>query len=304
MPNVYGKGLQPAPMQHSHRNQNRLYLLGAAFLFSTGGAAIKACSLNNWQVAGFRSGVAAVVLWLLLPGARRGWTLRTWLTGAAYAATLILFVTANKLTTSANAIFLQSTAPLYLCLLGPLLLREKIRRVDLVVMGAVAAGALLLLSAAQSGVATAPEPAKGNWIGLVSGLTWALTIAGLRMLSKEKPAAAGESATAAVIVGNIIAFIVCLPFALPVEHISAADAGAVFYLGAFQIGLAYVLLTRSLLTIPALEASTLLLVEPALNPLWTLILNGENPGMRAIAGGAVIALAALIPFARWSGPKH
>ena len=82
-------------------------------LISTGGAAIKLTALSSWQVAGFRSGIAALVLWLLIPGARRGWTWRTALIGVAYAATLILFVLANKLTTSANAIFLQYTAPAY-----------------------------------------------------------------------------------------------------------------------------------------------------------------------------------------------
>ena len=83
----------------------RWFLLLAALLFSTGGAAIKASALTSWQVAGFRSGVGALVLYPALPGARRGWTWRTLLIGAAYAATLILFVLANKTTTSANAIF-------------------------------------------------------------------------------------------------------------------------------------------------------------------------------------------------------
>ena len=110
------------------KSSSRYGVLAAALLFSTGGAAIKACSLTGWQVAGFRSGVAAVALWLLVPGARRQWNWRTLLAGIFYAATLILFVTANKLTTSANAIFLQSTAPLYLLLLGPLVLREPVRR--------------------------------------------------------------------------------------------------------------------------------------------------------------------------------
>src|SRR6202012_3136631 len=97
---------------------------------STGGAAIKACTLSSWQVAGFRSGIAAVALWFALPAARHGWTGRTWLTGLAYASTMILFVLANKLTTSANAIFLQSTAPVYLLLLGPFALREPIAKID------------------------------------------------------------------------------------------------------------------------------------------------------------------------------
>ncbi|HLS47395.1 MAG TPA: hypothetical protein VK012_02685, partial [Gemmatimonadales bacterium] len=102
-------------------NAARLRLVLAALLFSTGGAAIKATTLTAWQVAGFRSGVAALVLFLLLPESRRGWSWRTLLVGISYAATLLLFVLANKLTTSANTIFLQSTAPLYILILSPLL---------------------------------------------------------------------------------------------------------------------------------------------------------------------------------------
>ena len=93
--------------------------MAAGLLFSTGGAAIKAASLTGWQVASFRSGLAAVVLLAALPNARRRWHWRMLPVAAAYAATLILFVLANRLTTSANAIFLQATAPLYVLLLGP-----------------------------------------------------------------------------------------------------------------------------------------------------------------------------------------
>ncbi len=108
----------------------RLLILAAAVLFSTGGAAIKSASLTSWQVACFRSGVAAVALLLLVPASRRLRNYRVWVAAAAYAATMILFVAANKLTTAANAIFIQSTAPLYLLLLGPWLLKEPIRRRD------------------------------------------------------------------------------------------------------------------------------------------------------------------------------
>ena len=104
----------------------RLRVLGAALLFSTGGAAVKACTLTAWQVASFRSGIAAAAVFLMSPPARRQWTWRVWLVGMVYAATLVLFVRANKLTTAANATFLQATAPLYVLLLGPLLLREPI----------------------------------------------------------------------------------------------------------------------------------------------------------------------------------
>lgn len=265
-------------------------LFAAAILFSTGGAAIKACSLSSWQVAGFRSGIAAVVLYIALPGARRHWTWRTWLIGLAYAATMILFVIANKLTTSANAIFLQSTAPLYLLLLGPLVLREPIRKVDLAVMATVAAGAVLLLRGADASFSTAPDPARGNLIALAAGATWALTITGLRWMGKRSDDA--DSSAATVIAGNLIAFAVCLPMAIPVEHAAVSDLTVLLYLGFFQVALAYVFLTRSLREVPGLEAATLLLIEPVFNPIWTWMIHGEWPGASALLGGFLIITAA------------
>jgi len=275
----------------SNASRNRLGIFTAAILFSTGGAAIKACSLSSWAVAGFRSGIAAAVLYVLLPGARRGWTRRTFLIGVAYAATLILFVLANKSTTSANAIFLQSTAPLYLLLLGPLVLREPIRKVDLAVISAVAAGAVLLLFGSEATAATAPNPARGNLLAVVSGATWALTLTGFRWLGKRGEN--NDSGAATVVAGNFIAFVVCLPMAIQGVHASPVDIAVLLYLGIFQIALAYVLLTRSMRAVPGLEAATLLLIEPVFNPIWTWIVHGERPGTLALIGGVLIIGAAL-----------
>ena len=105
-----------------------LAMLATALLFSTGGAAVKLSQLNAWQIAGARSAIAALCLLLWLPEARRRWRPQTFLVGASYAATLVLFVHANKLTTAASTIFLQATSPLYLIVLGPLILRESLSR--------------------------------------------------------------------------------------------------------------------------------------------------------------------------------
>ncbi|MEM8996025.1 MAG: EamA family transporter, partial [Acidobacteriota bacterium] len=118
----------------------RLQLIGAAVLFSSGGAGIKACQMTAWQVASFRCGVAALVLLLVIPATRRPYRIRALLVGCAYATTLVSYVLSNKLTTAANAIFLQSASPLYLLVLAPLLLGESIRRRDLVTMALIAAG--------------------------------------------------------------------------------------------------------------------------------------------------------------------
>jgi len=268
-------------------NAARLRLALAAVLFSTGGAAIKTAGFTGWQVASFRSGVAALVLWLFAPGGRRGFTPRAALVGVAYAATLVLFVLANKLTTSANTIFLQSTAPLYLLLLGPWLLRERIRARDLGSMAAVAAGLLLVFVGVERPRATAPDPVRGNLLAAASGLTWALTVCGLRRLESGggRP---GESGMAAVVAGNALAFAGGLPFALPLGRHDPADWLVILYLGVFQIGLAYLLVTAGLRALTAFAGAMILLIEPALNPLWAWVVHGEVPGPWALAGGALI----------------
>jgi drug/metabolite transporter (DMT)-like permease len=267
----------------------RWLLLAAAILFSTGGAAIKAAALTPWQVASFRSAVAAAALAAGLPAARRGWTLAIWPVSLAYAATLVLFVLATRQTTAAAAIFLQATAPLYVVPLAPLLLGERITRADMVQMLAIGLGLAMFFVEPARAAATAPNPAMGNLLGAGSGLTWALTVIGLRWMERRQGQPGG--ALAAVVGGNLAAFAIALPRALPVEHFTAADALVILYLGVFQIGLAYWCLATAIRHVHAFEATALLLVEPALNPVWAWLVQGEWPGAWACAGGAVILLA-------------
>jgi DME family drug/metabolite transporter len=271
---------------------SRLQVLGAALLFSTGGAVVKATALTAWQVAGFRSGTAALAILLLVPAARRGWTWHVLPVGVTYATTLVLFVAANKLTTSANAIFLQASAPLYMLALGPLLLREPVRRRDLAFMAPVLLGLVLFFVGSEAPVHTAPNPRLGNIFAATSGITYALTLVGLRWLSHR---AGGEgSGLPTVVAGNLIAFLACLPAALPVVNADTGDWLAIGFLGVFQIGLAYLLLTSGVRHVTALEVSVLLLLEPALSPLWTWLAHGEVPGPWSIAGGVLILGATLL----------
>lgn len=265
--------------------RHRLEILGAALLFSTGGAAIKSTTLNSWQVASFRSGVAALMVWLVMREARRGWTWHALPVGAAYAATMILFVAANKLTTAANTIFLQATAPLYVLALSPLLLKEKIRARDLGFMALVAVGMLLFFVERPPAAATAPDPRAGNLLAAISGVCWAATIMGFRWMG-SRPGSDGNTFPS-VVAGNAIAFLVCLPMALP-AYPSGVDVAAIGYLGVFQIGAAYLLLATGIRHVPAVEASTLLLLEPAVNPFWAWLVHGERPGAWSLAGGALI----------------
>lgn len=273
----------------------RLAVVGAALLFSTGGTAIKATVLSPWQVAGFRCAVAAFALALMVPRAWRAVSWRTALVGVAYAATMILYVASNKYTTAANAIFLQSTAPLYILLLSPRLLGERVHRSDLAWMGVIGLGLAAFFVGDQQPFATAPEPALGNVLGAASGVSWAFTILGLRWLGASQVRKSGDLSArpgaAAALVGNLLAFLACLPWLFPVGETGWIDWLAVGHLGVFQIALAYVLLTQGLERVPALEASLLLLIEPAASPLWAWLVHAEVPGPWAWLGGGLILLA-------------
>lgn len=276
-------------------------------LFSTGGAAIKGTGFEGigggLEVAGLRSAIGAAAIALVLPASRRGWSRRTWAVGVAYAATVILFVLANKQTTSANAIFLQSTAPLHVLLAGLLLLRERVKGQDVAVMLVLVTGVSLFAVSPGEALATAPAPGLGNALALASGVTWAAALLGLRWIGRGE-GGAGAAAGASV-AGNVIAAAVCLPAALPPSG-DAVDWILIAYLGVVQIGLAYVLLTSAVRHVAAFEVSLLLLVEPALNPVWAWAIHGEAPTAAAALGGALIlgatAAKVVADWRRGEGP--
>ena len=270
----------------------RWLVVASAVLFSTGGAAIKTDAFSAAQVSAVRSGIAALVLAIyLIPVSGKRLTITRGLLAASilYAATLTLFVAANKLTTAANAIFIQAAAPLYILILGPPVLGERWTSRDLAHVAALAVGLTLCFAGQQAPTGSAPDPAAGNLLAALAGATWAGTLLFLRYLGKSGADETGS--LGAVIVGNTLAAVVAFPFAWPPPTASAAAWATVVYLGIVQIGLAYVFFTRAIRHVSALEASLLLLIEPVLNPIWTWLVHGESPGAFTIAGGGVIVAA-------------
>jgi drug/metabolite transporter (DMT)-like permease len=271
----------------------RLYILAAAVLWSTAGAAVKLSTLSAYQIASGRSLVAALVLWLAFPAGRKRPSLRALAVAVAYAATVVLFIIANKLTTAANAIFLQDTAPLYVLLLSPLLLREKPTRGELTAAPIFLVGlSLFFLDKLQ------PGQVLGNVIALGSGVAFAFTILGLRAASSE-----GQ---VVLVWGNLLAGVSVLVPALGGPSPTALDVGLLIFLGVFQLGLAYTLFNLGIKHTPAVEASLLILLEPVLNPVWTFILAGERPGPWALLGGGIILAATAwrtVLGARSAGPR-
>lgn len=273
----------------------RLDVLVAALLFSTGGVAIKSCTADAWQVACFRSAIAAVAMFVAVPSARRHLRLGTWAAGLAFGATMVLFVLANRSTTAANAIFLQNTSPLYVLVLAPWLLGERVRSRDLVAMAAMAGGLALILLGDETASVTAPAPARGNLFAASAGLTWALTVIGLRW-TQRAGSAGGRSAAAAVVVsGNVLAAGVSLPGALRAPlTLGPTDWGIIVFLGVVQIVLAYLFLNRGVGGLRAFEVALLLLVEPVFSTVWALAIHGETPSVLAGMGAVVIVAATIV----------
>lgn len=239
---------------------------------------MKLCGLNGLQIAGGRSLVAALFLFLALPEARRRPAARTALAVAGYAATVTLFALANKLTTSANAIFIQDSAPLFVLFLSPLLLKEKARRGELLSIPVYALGLSLFFLDRLS-----PGQLHGNLLALLSGLSFALCIVGLRRAKDDGPSA--------LVLGNLLAALLTLPFWFLGPSAGPRDLTLLAYLGVFQLGIAYLFFVRGISRVPAMEASLLVLLEPVLNPFWTFLTVGERPGPFALAGGGVVLAA-------------
>jgi drug/metabolite transporter (DMT)-like permease len=257
----------------------------AAVLFSTGGAAIKLVGVGGWQVTAFRALVAFTTLLVLIPESRRGWTWRTSLVAVGYAATTICYVLSNTLTTAANAIFIQNTYPVFILACAPWLLREPVTRRDLAQLAAMVVGMSLFFSAVSAPSRTAPQPLLGNVVALGTAVAWGATVMGYRWLAVRH--GGGRAAVAAAAVqGNLLACIVALAVALPLERGTPGDWLTIGYLGAVQLGLPYLFLTRAIPHVTALQASLLLLVEPVLNPVWAWLVHGERPGAAIILGAA------------------
>ena len=138
----------------------------------------------------------------------------------------------------------------------------------------------------------APQPLLGNALALLSGVSWAATALGLRWMARTE--SGGAPVATAVACGNLIALLATLPMALPVTAYTSLDVALILYLGVFQISGAYFFLTRGLRSVPVLEASLLLLLEPVLNPVWAWLVHGERPGPWSLFGGAILLVATAV----------
>lgn len=263
--------------------QKKAMLLMAlcAVLWSIGGLFIKLLPWHPAVICAVRSTIAAGIILLYMKRMGYQLTLRNpliWLSGLGLMGTMLLFVSANKLTTSANAIVLQSTSPLYIMVISALFLRARYSRRELVLVAVVMVGIALFFFDQLT-----PGGLLGNILALCSGFTMALLFVASGRLPDD------SSSMSALVVGHLGAGLAGLPFLFltPVE-VSPSSVAAILILGVFQLGIPYILYAIAVRRCSPLSCSLLGMIEPLLNPVWVLVVLGERPGFFALIGGIIV----------------
>jgi drug/metabolite transporter (DMT)-like permease len=259
----------------SGRRRALLLLVVTALLWSLGGILIKWIRWNPMAISGMRSAIGALVIGAVFRPLRFTWSRAQIGSALAYAGTVTLFVVATKMTTAANAILLQYTAPIYVASFGPWFLGEPSQREDVAAI-AVILGGMVLFFLDRLTVAGF----WGNMAALGSGACFGwLTL----FLRSQKDGSGIES----IFLGNLIAAAVAIPYMFR-EAPDARSWAGLAVLGTVQMGIPYILYAVAIRHVPAVTAILVPMIEPVLNPVWVLLFLGEAPGPMAILGGVVV----------------
>ena len=267
--------------KNSQKFSGQISILLCAVLWSTSGLFIKLVDWHPALIAGGRSFLAIFFLIVLrFRQERPKKILPLFASGFWYAATMILFVIANKLTFSANAILLQYTAPVWACLLGWYFLKEKPHWEHWLSLCLVCLGMFLVFSNGLSGGGF-----LGDCLALISGITFAANSVALRAHKESNPLDI-----------MICAHIICAVFSVPFLFIfppglNAGNILAILFMGFFQIGAASALFVYGIRRVRAVQAMLTASIEPVLNPVWVLLVTGEKPTHSVIIGGVIIISA-------------
>lgn len=263
---------------HVSRPKALLLLVVTAILWSFGGLLIKLINWNPLAIAGMRSVIAALLMLALIRKPSFRFTFAQIAGAIAYAGTVIMFVAATKLTTAANAILLQYTAPVYVAFLGAWFLKERVRPSDWATIVMVLGGMVLFfLDDLETGNLT------GNILAILSGLSFAITILCLRSQKAATP-------LLTVFWGNVLTALIGIPFMFGSMPDVSGWLGLML-LGVFQLGLSYIFYTLAIKRVSALEAALIPVLEPLLNPVFVLIGMGEIPGPWSLSGGAIVLVS-------------
>ena len=270
-----------------------LEMILCAVLWSIAGIFIKLLPWHGFAVASLRSLIAGITIasYMAIRHYHFSFNRRTLMSGLFCGFTYRCFATANKLTTAANAIVLQFTAPVFILIFSAVFFRQKIRKGDLIVVLVVLAG-ITLFFFDQLG----PSTVAGNFVAIAAGMFMAgmyMTIGNIER----------EERFSAVVIGQAVAFLVGLPVVIATKPVlNAVTVSSILALGIFQLGLSYVLYVSATETCPALACCLLGAVEPLLNPVWVMIFDGETPGIFALIGG-IIVIVAVTAWCVWDGKQ-
>lgn len=288
---------------HSNHRKGIIFVVIGAALWSIGGLGIKSVTAEALTIAGFRSTFAFLVLAIALlyrttREKRSPWPMLAhkyvWFGALAYAFTMMSFVQANKLTTAANAILLQYTAPIFVALLSWSFLREPILRRDwFAIIGCLfGMGCFFFGKLSPTGMA-------GNGLAILAGVGFAGLTVFLRADKASQPDEKNEagmplSNLVAITLGNALAAVMCLPWMPAAASLPAKSWGILAILGVFQIGIAYLFFTAGVSRLSALESTLLAMVEPILNPVWVALGTRELPTVAALIGGGIIIFVLIL----------
>lgn len=262
----------------------------AAFFWSTGGLSIKVLNgLDAFQISFYRSIIAALAI-IIISGIKKqkikySFDFISVLCFTTFAGILILFVAATKLTTAANAIFLQFSAPIYLVLLEPIFFKTKFDKRNLITVLVVICGmALFFFGKIELG------NIYGNLLAILSGMCFALFTLFLKW---KKQVHKSDNTLSNVVLGNFLVGLICLPIIFPSFSLNFSEAMILIYLGAVQIGISYMIFNEGIKYVSATESMIIATLEAIFNPIWVFFGVGETPSVFAIAGACVILGAIL-----------
>jgi len=267
-------------MKHFNEHQTGIVaIVLAAILWSSGGLFVKLITLTPMQISFFRCSIAAITFAVMLRKKILLYNPLTFLNSFFYAGVLIFYVIAMKTTTAANAIFLQSTAPIYVLIFEPLFNNTKYQKSNIVTIIICFLGMILFFLGDLT-----PGQLEGNIFGLMSGILFAAFFLGMKRNDKRYQ-------QSSIFWGNILVSVICLPFMFSIEQLNFSQLWMVSFLGVFQIAIAYAFFSYGLKKVMAVEASIIAMIEPVLTPVWVFIGFGEVPATTAIIGGIIILTA-------------
>ncbi|MBE2219324.1 MAG: EamA family transporter [Ignavibacteria bacterium] len=267
----------------SHR-KGLIYISFTAFLWSTSGFFIKYLTIDAFQISFYRSLVAAITV-LAITLARKG-KMKIEFDGVSnlaavfYAGILILFVLATKMTTAANAIFLQFTAPIYLVVLEPIFLKTKFSPKNIITIFISIAGMILFFFGKLE-----LGNIYGNLLAICSGICFAMFSL---LLKYKRVKQKSENTLGTVVMGNALVAVLAFAVIFPNLGLNLTEALILLYMGAVQIGISYIIFNEGIKYVSATESMIIATLEAVFNPVWVFIGIGEAPSVYSIIGGSII----------------